>query len=89
MDEEERHLAGHQLERDVVEPHNFLETVQRDDDRAVSVCRGHDLEDRGEKELLMPSGKNRPSILGRADGLPVLHGPEPLGIVEAEWSSVR
>jgi hypothetical protein len=89
MDEEERHLAGHQFERDVVKPQGFLETVQRDNDRVVSVCRGHDLENRGEEELLMPGGKNRPSILGRADGLPMRHGAKPLGLVEAEWSRVR
>jgi hypothetical protein len=37
----------------------------------------------------MPGGKNRPSILGRADGLPILHRDKPLGLVEAEWSRVR
>ena len=58
MDEEEGHLARHQFERDVVKPQDLLETVQCDNDRVVSVGRGHDLEDRGKEKLLVPSGKD-------------------------------
>ncbi len=37
----------------------------------------------------MLSSQNRPSVLSGTDGLPVFHGPEPLGLFEAEWCGIR
>jgi hypothetical protein len=64
-------------------------TDQRNDDRTVPFYKGHGLKDRGEDELLVLSGKNQPSILSRADGLPVFHRPEPLSLVKAKRFSIR
>ena len=41
--QEERHLARHQFERDVVKPQHLIATVQREDDRTARVSRAHDL----------------------------------------------
>jgi hypothetical protein len=46
VDEEERHLARHEREGDVVKTQGDIRTVQRDGDRTLPVLREHDLEDR-------------------------------------------